>query len=105
MRLLFVPEWLRKRVYREDAIKRMAEKIENLTLQLNYSLFMQGKLERQIEELTKNPEGASAEAWEQKYLSAMTFIFAIKRFEEYQQHLRLTEGHDYREDIKHYTNH
>lgn len=105
MRFLFIPEWLRKRVYREDAIKKMAKNIDDLTRQLAYAQSMQGKLERQIEQLTKNPEGASAEAWEQKYLSALTFIYATRSYDGYQQHLNLTKGHDYREDIKHYTNH
>lgn len=102
MKLLFIPEWLRKRVYREDAIKRMSKEIEDLKQQLNYANFLKRKLERQVEEFSRNPEGASAEAWEQQYLSAMTFIFATKNFDAYQQHLSLTKGHDYREDIKKY---
>lgn len=80
----------------------MARQIETLTQQRNYALSIQRKLERQIDMLTRDPEGASAEAWEQKYLSAMTFIFATRNFDAYQQHLCLTEGHDYREDIKKY---
>ena len=97
-----IPNWLRKRVYREDVIKRMGKEIESLTEQCYYAKNIQKKLEKQIEALTYDPEGALAEAWEQKYLSALTFIFVSSNFDAYQQFLKLTEGHDYREDIKKY---
>lgn len=97
-----IPRWLRKRVYREDAIKRMSKEIQSLSEQCYYAKSIQKKLEKQIEALTYDPKGASAEAFEQKYLSALTFIFASSNFDAYQQFLRLTEGHDYREDIKKY---
>ncbi len=56
----------------------MAKTIDSLMAQLNYVQFQKSKLEREVKALTKDPVGASAEAWEQKYFSAMAFIFASK---------------------------
>lgn len=102
MKTSLIPGWLRRAVHREDKMEKMTKTIDILQQQLSHALYMNGKLERDIEALTKEPVGASAEEWKKKYLSALSYIIVIKHSEGYEQHLKLTQGRDYKEIISHY---
>ena len=100
MRNLYISEWIKRALHRKAENDRKTKVIYDLQRQLSYALYLKGKLERTLNAITQDPEGASAEVWQQKYLSAMTFIYATRSIDAFQQHLKLTEGHDYSEDLK-----